>query len=105
MKILATVLVSVWLIFVMGCASPYKTLSAMNYLEQGAVRTAAELYDAGKISDADWERVVVADELFGQAWTSAVKAAKDAPEKPAPVEVKVQALSIAEMVAKWEVKQ
>lgn len=106
MKHFTKFVVVCWLMFVVGCATPYHNLSSMNYLEQGAVRVAAQLYDSGQISDEAWQRVVVADEAFGQAWTEAVKLNRDFPDtqlaKEKKAEANRKAAEIADMVARWE---
>lgn len=80
---------AICILLLAGCAAPdlYKTLRVANYTEQGAVRTAAILAENGDITEAQWQQVVAADELFGAAWTEAVLLLKTDPDAVAPAEV------------------
>ena len=107
MKTLLSLIIGLWvLLATSGCQTPYHKLSSANYLEQGAVRVAAQLYDAGELSEADWHRVVAADALFGDAWEEAVAINRDNPASQEAAQKRIeahrQALEIADMVARWE---
>lgn len=87
-----------------GCATSakqaaYKSLATVGYSVDAAMKAAADLKVAGKISDTDWGKIAQAHERYRLAYGAAIVAAKLDYSTISPVELTGLAQAVLDAIA------